>query len=345
MSKIKYLIILLLLASVSSFAQKRSFSPWIVIKDKPLVSYVKPILGSGIGNHISLFVNPDRYDKKEWNKFIESCHRGGIETIYLSVGGKEKSFDTFEARQKTVSQWIEKAEKYSFDGIDMDLENLSPSVKKKHVEFLKYASEKLHNKGLKLGMAVGFYPAMIKTPLVWWYDPSAVGVFCDNVRIMLYDEYWAGNKNSMGANCSYTFAMQALDFWMKYVSSEKLTVNIPAYSNVYYLDPQYTDGVVDKYTKYGQSRYPFPPDIDKTYPVHKYWAWESRIYIYIYKSNIDGRLRKFYANDENSTKYLLDLFAQRGITSVGMWTYKGDKTPKEWLKLNEEVFDWCKNVK
>ena len=349
--KKEIIIVVTLFFSLVSFGQQRNFSPWLVIRDKPLLSIIEPIIASGTGNHISMFVRPESYEKVVWDEFVKTCHNGGISTIYLAVGGSEHSFDTPEARKITVDKWIERAKKYTFDGIDMDIEHITPEVKEEHIIFVKYAAKRLHEEGLKLAMAVGFYPPMLEKPFIWWYDPVTLGTYCDHIRVMLYDQNWSGGKMSpmltdrkdaygMGPTCSYSYAREALDFWLKFVPTEKLVINIPAYSNVYYVDPQYPEGVNDTYTQNGQCYLPKPQDIDENKPVHKYWSWIDRIWVYIYSSNIDGRLRKFYATDKTSTSHLLQLLEDRGITSVGMWIYHGNQSDKQWTDVNEAVLEW-----
>lgn len=127
----------------------------------PVILLLLSDIGSGVGDHISLFVNPEDFNKSEWDAFRQSCHKGGISTVYKCVDGSEKIFDTPEARKLTVDEWIKVAKKYSFDGIDMDIENLSPEIKEEHIIFVQYASERMHKEGLKLAMAVGFYPLMV----------------------------------------------------------------------------------------------------------------------------------------------------------------------------------------
>jgi len=343
---------LALLLSLVSYSQKRNFSPWIVVKSEQyLMDYVEPIIRSGSGDHISLFVQQEKFDQKNWMAFIKACHEGGITTVYKCIGGSEKDFDSPEARKNTVDKWIELAKKYSFDGIDMDLEHLSPDVREEHIIFVKYAAKRMHEEGLKLAMAVGFYPPMVQKPFVWWYDPATIGKYCDNVRVMLYDEYWAGGKMNpdladhpdswgIGPTCSYPFARESVEYWVKFTPVEKLTINVPAYSNVYYVDPQYQAGVNDTYTGDGQCSFPRPQDIDKSKPVHKYWSWVDRIRVYIYTSNIDGRLRIFFASDAGSTRHLLDLFEEKGIESVGMWHYQGKQMDKQWNEVNKLILDW-----
>lgn len=351
MLKIKIIIALVMFFSLATYSQQRNFSPWLVPKDKPLITYVESIIKSGTGDHVSLFVKPEKYKKSEWNNFITKCHTGGIQTVYLAVGGSEKSFDTPEARKQTVDKWIKIAKKHAFDGIDMDIEHISPEVKSEHIIFVKYAAKRLHKEGLKLAMAVGFYPAMLEKPFVWWYDPYTIGKYCDNIRVMLYDQNFGGGKMDtelkerldcygMGPTCSYPYAEEALDFWIKHVSTKKLTINLPAYSNIYYVNPKYSEGVKDIYSKSGQSYYPSPQDIDRDKPVHKYWSWIDRIWVYIYSSNIDGRLKKFYASDKDSTSHLLVLLSEKGIKSVGMWIYEGSESKEQWQDTNKVVLDW-----
>ena len=341
-----------LLFSLASYGQKRNFSPWIRIYDEQhLLDYVEPIIKSGSGDHISLFVPQEKFDQEKWKAFIRACHDGGITTVYKCLGGSEKDFDTPEARKNTVDQWIELAKKYAFDGIDMDLEHLSPDVKEEHIIFVKYAAKRMHEAGLKLAMAVGFYPPMVQKPFVWWYDPATIGQYCDNIRVMLYDEYWAGGKMNpdlagqldcwgIGPTCSYPYARESIEYWMKFAPAEKLTINVPAYSNVYYVDPQYRTGVKGPYTNAGQCYYPRPQDIDESKPVHKYWSWVDRLWVYIYTSKADGRLRMFFASDAASTSHLLDLFEEKGIGSVGMWSYQGNQMDQQWNEVNDLILKW-----
>lgn len=350
---VKYLVFVIsALHIIGLHAQTRSFSPWIVPKNgRALNAYIDPIIERGVGDHISLFVKPENYTSREWKGFIEKAHAGGIHTVYMSVSGSEKSFDTPSSREKTVDNWIKRARKYKFDGVDMDIENLSPSVRESHLIFLKYVSQRLHQEGLRLAMAVGFYPPMMTQPLEWWYDPEAIGNYCDHIRLMLYGQYTGKNMaaagsrpdmRGMGPTCSYSFARNALEFWLKNVPKDKLTVNIPAFSTVFYPDPAYPEGVHDEFTrKIGKSYYPVPQDIDASKPHRHYWSWIEQVWVYVYTSSLDGRLRIFYASDEDSTQQLLQLMDKKGILHLGMWTYTGELIP-EWNDVNQLVLDWCK---
>lgn len=343
--------ILLVIVPQILHGQVRDFSPWLVIKgERELMSYVNPIINSGAGDHVSLFVKPGKFNPTEWNAFIDSTHQGGIGTIYMSVTGSEKSFEDRKAMELTVNNWIGRAKKYRFDGIDMDIENLAPKVKEAHSAFIQYASERVHEAGLKLAMAVGFYPPMTIDPVQWWYDPVIIGEYCDHVRIMLYGQYTGSRSigldrpdlSGIGPTSSYPYAKESLEFWIDKVPRDKLTVNLPAFSTVFYLEPEFHEGVQDEYTrKVGKSYFPSPQDIDRTKANQRYWSWVERVWVYSYTSTLDGRLRLFYASDEDSTKHLLELLASKGIESVGMWIFTGDQIP-EWEGVNQLALDWCK---
>ncbi len=58
-------IAIILSFTLVSYGQERNFSPWIIIKDKPLLDYVEPIIATGAGDHISLFASPENFEKSE----------------------------------------------------------------------------------------------------------------------------------------------------------------------------------------------------------------------------------------------------------------------------------------
>ena len=79
-----------------------------------------------------------------------------------------------------------------YDGIDLDLEHLSPDIQDAYTEFLKLASRELHAVGKKLSHCVSFYPALYQDNETKMFHDPAVPTYspCDSIRVMCYEMHF-----------------------------------------------------------------------------------------------------------------------------------------------------------
>ncbi|MEG2149685.1 MAG: glycosyl hydrolase family 18 protein [Bacteroidaceae bacterium] len=271
---------------------------------------------------ISVFGNPPK-------SFIEECHQNQIE-VYHAVSGDEKSIDSSAKRKIIAEEYLRICDTMGYDGIDLDFEALNPQVKEMYSLFLFEISEKLHHAGKKLSQCVGFYNSLYQNDFDHlFYDVKVVSSTCDLIRVMCYDMYYAPGRfdksllnrvdcQGVGATSHYPFAKEAMKFWLTYVSSDKLVMGLPAYSNDYEM------------TNNGKGRQIYgsvPQNVKGVLPAPT-WLWFEKINIYTYSDTNDCP-HLFYASDERSTESLLHLADELKIQKIGFWHF-GSVDPKIW---------------
>ncbi|HEY8658825.1 MAG TPA: glycosyl hydrolase family 18 protein [Hanamia sp.] len=321
------LIQLVVISSAFTQTSKKKISPWYIYKEGNSFSDIEPfkdIIGS-----ISVFGNPPK-------EFIDECHKYSIE-VYHAVSGNEKSIDSAYKIIKIANEYVNDCNLNGYDGIDLDFENLDPSLQNTYSEFLKTASTKLHKAGKKLSQCVGFYPTLYqdKVPKIF-YSPKVIGATCDLVRVMCYDMYYAPGKNDknsltrddcqgIGPTSNYPWTKEAMTYWTKYVPKDKLIMALPAYSNDYTMDVNST----------GKQVYAPIPDSVKGTLQSPTWQWYEKINIYLY-NDLKGKTHLFYASDQKSTKALLKIGDELNIYNIGFWHF-GSVDPKTWNIVREWI--------
>jgi spore germination protein YaaH len=293
---------------------------WYIYKDGSSFADIVPV--KDMVRSISVFGKPNR-------AFIDECHANNIE-VYHAVGGNEASIDTPEKIKALTDSYVNICQTEGYDGIDLDFENLNPDVQSTYTVFLKTAADKLHASDKKLSHCVGFYPALYKEgkPEIF-YDPEVLASTCDLIRVMCYDMYFAPAKGKpeladrddcqgIGATSTCPWTEDAMLFWIKYISKDKLVMALPAYSNDYTVSGNIR----------GRQIYQSVPDsVNGILPAPS-WLWYEKMNIYIY-NDANGRPHIFYASDARSTEALLEFADKLNIRNIGFWHF-GSVDTKMW---------------
>jgi spore germination protein YaaH len=301
-------------------------SPWLVFNaEQEGIAMLRPYVD--VVDSVSIFA-------KATPEFIKFANDNNVE-VYQAVGGDENSVATAEARQSTIERFMKYIDEDGCDGIDLDLEHLNTDIREEYSIFMRELSKQLHARGKKLAMCVGFYPPMVEKDFHFWYDPKTIAENCDQVRIMGYDMYHAPGKNkyafdrwdcqAVGPNCTQPWSRDAINFWLRYVTKEKLILGMPAYSNDYVMS---VDGG-------GEQVYASVPNAAKGTKVDKYWMWYEKIHAYRYLDEV-GKLHLFYAADARSTDALFDVVEETGISGVAMW-HMSEVTQDIWEVVRERA--------
>lgn len=221
--------------TLSSTTQEKKVAPWYVYIDGSSFKDIEPV--KEIISSISVFGNPPK-------SFIDECHQNHIE-VYQAVGGNEETIDTPQKRKALVEKYVSDCNANGYDGIDLDLEHLSPDIQDAYTEFLKLASKELHAVGKKLSHCVSFYPALYQdNETKMFHDPTVLNTTCDLIRVMCYDMYFAPGIDKpelkhrddcmgIGPTSNYLWTKEAMLFWMKHIPNDKLVMALPAYANDY----------------------------------------------------------------------------------------------------------------
>jgi spore germination protein YaaH len=311
--------------AVSTRKGRKRVDTWLVLDEEKGFTRIEQ--NADILNSLSIFGNPSK-------EFINRCHQLGIE-VYQGVSGDASAIDTPDHRRATVNKYLQACSALGYDGIDLDFEQLDPSLQGAYSEFLREASSGLHAIGKKLSHSVGCYPnGSWNTSQKTFYDPKIVAQTCDLIRVMCYDMYWAPGlgdpklKNrpdtqGIGPTSSYPWARAGMLFWLEHAAREKLVMGLPAYSNDYSVYPNMV----------GKQVYASEPQFRG--PTQKVWLWYDRLSMYVYMEP-DGTPHVFYASDAESTKSHLETADDLNLPGIGFWHFSSVdeatwKTVRDWL--------------
>lgn len=126
----------------------------------------------------------------------------------------------------------------NFDGVDLDFEaiNFNSSTEEMtelrimYPEFAQELKERLHQEDKTLSVTVG---ARISRDDPNWsvYDYQSLALASDQIKVMAYDYH--NNPGNPGPVTSYKWVSDILDYMLKSIKPEKITIGLPTYGYQY----------------------------------------------------------------------------------------------------------------
>ncbi len=161
-----------------------------------------------------------------------------IKVMPLVTNGKF-SQDAYQAilndpaiQDLALASLIDEAKKNGYWGWQIDFEQMDASYSDKYTAFIKKAAEEMKKNDLALSVAViakisdnpGDYPNDLWQKAIGVYDYSSLAASADFVSLMSYDD-----PNSSGPIVEYSWLKQVIDYSLKLVPNNKLSLGIPLY--------------------------------------------------------------------------------------------------------------------
>lgn len=101
-------------------------------------------------------------------------------------------------REKLIENMMTEADRYGFDGINLDFESLKTAAGVHYIEFIRELSVSCRKKGLVLSVD-NYVPAVYNR----FYNQKEQGNVADYVIIMGYDEHYAGGEAGSVSSIGY----------------------------------------------------------------------------------------------------------------------------------------------
>jgi spore germination protein YaaH len=160
--------------------------------------------------------------------FIETLQRQGISVVafvsnHWNRGIARLAMEKRAAVASTLAYWVEY---YGLDGLDVDIENLTEADKDNFTDFIRILSM-LIPKDKTLSVAAAANPYRFTAGWHGMYDYAALGVLCDRVMLMTYDQSYEGS--AAGPVSSYDFVEASIKEALRHIPNEKLMMGIPFY--------------------------------------------------------------------------------------------------------------------
>lgn len=164
--------------------------------------------------------------------YVERAHNLGLQ-VWALIDNFDASVSTYDllssssARATLIDNMMEEAEKYGFDGWNIDFETLTSATGMHYIQFIKELSIRCRQQGIVLSVD-NYVPA----PYNEFYDLETQGKVVDYVIIMAYDEHYSGSANA-GSVASINFLKEAVNDTLAKVSRERIVMAIPFYTRLW----------------------------------------------------------------------------------------------------------------
>ena len=168
-------------------------------------------------------------------KYVRQAKKAGLE-VWPLIRNFGEGVDTSAvlasrpARKAVQEYLIAEAKEIGFGGINIDFEGIPESAGDDYVQFMREMSILCRKEGLFLSVDV-------PVPQDWsyYYDREELGVVCDYVIMMGYDEHYAGS-DLVGSVASMAFEQNGIEDMLKKenIPKEKVVSAIPFYCRLWY---------------------------------------------------------------------------------------------------------------
>ena len=180
----------------------------------------------------SIAANDGALDSLALSDYVETAHNNNMEVWPLIDNFSEnidfaKVMNSTSSRNKIQNQLIAAAIEYSFDGINVDFENISEDAADGYVQFVRELSVMCRKNGIVLSVDVP-----VPMDFTAHYNRKALGEVCDYVIIMGYDEHYAGSE-AAGSVASLSFEEEGIKNTLTDVAASKIISGIPFYTRLW----------------------------------------------------------------------------------------------------------------
>lgn len=207
-------------------------------------------------------------------------------------------------RTKLIDNIYSQLDKYKYNGVEIDIENLPPESREDYNKFIKELSEKLKPNGYTVACAL---PAKTSADSETWlraYDYETLGKYADRILIMSYDQHWPGGAS--GPVASAEWVERVAKYSSSAIPPSKLLLGIPMYGYDWPVNggkgKSVTVSTIENYIN--------------TFGGKVEWNENSKSPYYRYNNGED---RIVWFENVQSTQFKFEIAKKYNFKGVGMW--------------------------
>lgn len=235
------------------------------------------------------------------------------------------------ARKHFIDFMISEAERYGFEGINIDFENVYLDDKDAFTHFVN--EFKWHSK--KQGLVLSIDVTIMGGSDNWskFYDHSKLGKIVDFMIVMTYDEHWASSPIS-GPVASYDWVYKHTLLLTEVVNPEKLILGLPTYTRVWRERPSTTSAnvMVTKSSAIGMEA---QNNLIEKYELSPIWDDVDKLYYATFFE--EDALVKMWIENAETLAIRSDIVNQLDLAGVAVWR-RGYETQDVWDAIYDVLY-------
>lgn len=232
-------------------------------------------------------------------------------------------------KEKLAGQVAETIIEYGFDGVNIDIENLTEADRESYVEFVRLIRDKLPREK-EVSVAVAANAKGINNGWQGSYDYEALARYSDYLIIMAYDEHSEGGVQ--GPVASISFVEDSIGYALKHVPAEKIVLGIPFYGRCWKAGQKYGgQGVHLNKVQEMLVRFNGRVEFDKhaASPKAVITVGPGSSDYRLFGSSLSPGTYTIWFENEDSIKHKLRLVQKYGLKGAGSWSL-GQETADTW---------------
>lgn len=257
------------------------------------------------------------FTDEKMKRIIDKAHAQDMEVLMLvhnmlyggNANGKElakKMLATGESRKAFIDNVEAVLEKFGYDGINIDIENIYVADRERFSALIKELYERLSPKGYRITVCV---PAKTSDSLknTWSgpFDYKEIAKYSDNVVIMTYDEH--GYSSGPGPVASYGWVRDVMKYAVGQIPAGKILMGVPGYG---------FDWTVGKkgarYISYSQA-------VNLASSMGAKIQWDNVARVPYFKYTQNGQYHEVWFESKSSLEHKLDIVKEYNIGGIALW--------------------------
>lgn len=240
-------------------------------------------------------------------ELVNKMHQQGID-VWALVSDFDTNVDfaalysSKKARTNMVNLLISNADRYGFDGINLDCENVKSAFAKDYLQFVRELSIACERKGLVLSTD-NYKPEAYNT----CYNLKEQSRFVDYVIVMAYDEHYAGTD--AGSVASLPFVKEAVEDTVQLVGKEHVIAGIPFYTRIWTT----TDGNTTSRAVGMQAA------VDQLNSDGQVALWNDDCGQYVASYTVGNSTRQIWFEEEKSIEAKMQVIQENNVAGVAGW--------------------------
>ncbi|RMD89477.1 MAG: glycosyl hydrolase [Calditrichaeota bacterium] len=243
-----------------------------------------------------------------------------------------------QARQRTIESLVDECRKYGYLGIQFDFENLNINDREAFTQFYRETADALHQEGFLLSVAVVHRPEKFPGPTKYFkwlyknwragYDLKALADTGDFISVMTYSQHT--RRTPPGPNAGIPWVEKNINFFLKYVPPEKLSLGIPVTSKHWYTEQDDEKYVVQARSWSENLTYEQAMALVQRFGAKITWLEDQKVPFTFFENG--GLFEYIFFENARSFKYKLNLVKKYKLRGFSVWVL-GNEDDKIWEEL------------